>query len=196
MLVYADIFISIDTLTYNFSVMKTGQINIEIARGKISDLAADIYVLPYYPDHVSPDCERHDAEYAGARGVRKFVDFRLSRIKNQEPLRMGETFITDSLGGKSRLLANVVCRASNEDIEEMKKAIHSGIIDLLMQSENHNIHTVALTPLCARDGLEVGDFCKVLVETIKEFRASHSIEKITIITKHDERYKALEDFFK
>ena len=174
---------------------KINQIEIKIARGKISDLEADVYVLPYYPQHVSPDCERHDAEYAGARGVRKFVDFRLLRIRNQEPLRMGEAFITDSLGGKSRLLANVVCRASKENVNEMKRAIRSGIIDLLMQSEKHNIRTVAITPLCARDGVAVEDFCKVLVETIKDFQSKYSIEEITIITKHDERYDVLKDFF-
>ncbi|MBR6663476.1 MAG: hypothetical protein IKL33_01475 [Alphaproteobacteria bacterium] len=174
---------------------KVNQISIKIARGKISDLEADVYVLPYYPQHVSPDCERNDAEYAGARGVRKFVDFRLLRIRNQEPLRMGEAFITDSLGGKSRLLANVVCRASKENIDEMKSAIRSGLIDILMLSEKHSIRTAVVTPLCASDGVDVKDFCEILVETIKEFQSPHSIEEITIITKHDERYDVLKDFF-
>ena len=168
------------------------KVKIEIVKGKVSDFVADAYVLPFFPTHVSPDKERNDVEHAGARGVRKFVDFRLLHQKDGNPLKLGEVYVMDAMGGKSRYLLNVVCR--NSDIEVMKDAIRFGILGILMVAEKYGIRHIVMPPMCVSDGLSVEDFATVFQNVVEEYAQPIFIEKITIATKYEERFEALSNY--
>ncbi len=168
------------------------KIKIEIVKGKVSDFAADAYALPFFPTHVSPDKERNDVEHAGARGVRKFVDLRLQHQKHGNPLKLGDVYIMDSLGGKSTYLLNIVCR--DNEVGVMKNAVKFGILGVLMIDENYGIKTVAMPPLCVSDGLTPDEFAKILKSVLDDYSHPIFIEKIIIATKYDDRYEALSSF--
>lgn len=168
------------------------KVKIEIVKGKVSDFAADAYALPFFPTHVSPDKERNDVEHAGARGVRKFVDFRLLHQKDGNPLKLGEVYVMESLGGKSAYLLNVVCRDKNAKV--MEKAIRFGILGILIVAEKYGIKHIVMPPMCVSDGLTDVGFAKILKDVLQEYQQPIFIEKITVATKYEDRFASLSSF--
>lgn len=169
--------------------MKINNIKITILPGKLSECEADAYVLPYYAHHVNPDYERREVELAGAKGVRLFVEKRLRHQINRHPLSLGDVFITDSLGGKSRKLVNIICR--DKDKEMVKAAIYRGILYMFCHSEEHGLKKVAMVPLCSSDGVEPQDFTDVLKNFIEKCSVPHSIEEIVILCKNEDEANEL-----
>ncbi len=161
--------------------MEINRIQIEFVSGKLSDYAADAYVLPYYPHHVNPDNERQDVELAGARGVRSFIEHRLRQNINHDQPSMGDVKITESQGGKSRMLVNMICRSKNP--EQRAIAIARGLLGMLLYSGRYNLQHVAMSPLCVCDGLSENDFAEILRNSLQNCPSGHSIRKITVVCK-------------
>ncbi len=163
--------------------MKINNVKITILPGKLSECEADAYVLPYYSYHVNPDYERREVELAGARGVRLFIEKRLRHQIERRPLSLGDVFITDSLGGKSRKLVNIICR--DEDEELAKLAIYRGMLYMFCHSEEHGLKKVAMVPLCVSDGLKIKEFTEIFKKFMERCPEPHSIEEIVVLCKDE-----------
>lgn len=169
--------------------MKINNVKITILPGKLSECEADAYVLPYYSYHVNPDYERREVELAGAKGVRLFIEKRLRHQINRRPLSLGDVFITDSLGGKSRKLLNIICR--DEDEELVKLAIYRGILYMFCKAEEFGLKKVAMVPLCSTDGFASQEFMRILKKFVEKWTAPHSIEEIVILCENEDEAKEL-----
>ena len=169
--------------------MRIKNITITILPGKLSEIEADAYVLSYYPYHVNPDHERQEVESAGAKGVRSFVEQRLRHQINKQRLSLGDVFLVDSNGGKSRKLINVICR--DEDDILVRRAIHRGLIGMFSQSGEHGLKKVAMVPLCSSDGFPASEFMRILKNFIEKCIINNSIEEIVIICKDESQVSEL-----
>ena len=161
--------------------MNISNIKITILPGKLSEIKADAYVLPYYSHHVNPDHERQEVEQAGASGVRKFVETRLLHQTNRHMLALGDTFITASGGGKSEKLVNIVCR--NKDETLVKQGIRQGLQSMFCQAEKFGLQKVAMTPLCRTDGFSPELFMEILQRCVRSYSAPHYVQEIIIVCK-------------
>ncbi len=140
--------------------MKVKNVEILLFKDKLSNCAADAYVLPFYPRHVLPDAERYEALQAGVVGVRKFVEYRLGC----QPLSMGECKILSSEGGKAGKLAAIICR--NKDVDKMACALERGLHRLWANAARNAISVVAMPPLCVTDGLDIAVFAERLCASV------------------------------
>lgn len=167
--------------------MKVRTVNIKLVVGSLSKIEADAYVLPYFSRHVNPDHERQEVENAGARGVRRFVELRMSRHLHGRNLSLGEVVIAHSGGGKSRFLVNIVCRSHNA--ENICWGIHTGLIGMFIEAPKYNLQTVAMAPLCVCDGLTEFAFARELRGAIESYVHDISIAEIIVACK-DEKQRA------
>ena len=165
--------------------MKVRTVNIKLVVGSLSDIEADAYVLPYFPYHVNPDNERLEVKSAGARGVRRFIDLRMTRHLRGHNLSLGEMYITQSGGGKSKFLVNIVCRSHNA--ENICSGIHTGLIGMFVEAPKYHLQTVAMPPLCIRDGLTELAFVHELWSAIESYVQDVSIAEIIIACKDEEQ---------
>ena len=186
----AGVSIPLTLCTIISKTMKISNVKISILPGKLSETEADAYVLSYYSYHVNPDYERREVELAGAKGVRLFIEKRLRHQINRRPLSLGDVFITDSLGGKSRKLVNIICR--DEDEEFVKLAIYRGLVYMFCHSEEHGLKKVAMVPLCSTDGFEPQEFMRIFKKFMERCPLPHSIEEIVILCKDESQAKELE----
>ena len=185
----AGVSIPLTLCTIISKTMKISNVKISILPGKLSETEADAYVLSYYSYHVNPDYERWEVELAGAKGVRLFIEKRLRHQINRRPLSLGDVFITDSLGGKSRKLVNIICR--DEDEEFVKLAIYRGLVYMFCHSEEHGLKKVAMVPLCSTDGFEPQEFMRIFKKFMERCPLPHSIEEIVILCKDESQAKEL-----
>lgn len=165
--------------------MEINKTKIEVVVGKLSDFPADAYVLPYYPKHESPSAERLDVALGGALGVRDFIAMRLGQIRSGQEMRQGDCYITDARGGKSRLLANIICRT--QDIEHMAGYFRRGLNSLLHRSAEYQLKVLAMVPLYTEKESYEQDFFKVLEEVLKSTTSEICVEKIIVVCRDKEQ---------
>ena len=154
---------------------------LEIVNGKLSNVKADAYMLPFLPYHECPTGVRYEVAAAGALGIGDFVSLRLKARR----LGYGEAFFLDSKGGNARMLIAVVCRYPGDHEEDVVEAIRKGVIRTLCNAAKHNIKHIAMPPLCCMDGLDAVQFIKAL-EPIRDNGLEYGIEKLTIATNDKE----------
>ena len=154
---------------------------LKIINGKLSNVQADAYLLPFLPYHECPTGVRYEVAAGGALGLRDFIDLRLKA----RHLAYGDAFFFDSKGGNAKMLIAVICRHPECNEEDMLKAIKRGFIAALCKAEKYNIKHIAMSPLCCMDGLDIVTFAKSL-EIMIENGLEHGIEKITIATDDKE----------
>ncbi len=163
--------------------METNKIKLDFVAGKLSDYSADAYVLPYYPNHESPSAERLDVAVGGALGVRDFISRRLGQIREQQMMRMGDCYITDARGGKSRWLVNIICRS--KDKEETKISLLRGLNSMMYRAKDYQIKELAMPVLCVENGFTEQDFVQVLKEVLAISRQNCPVEQIRIVCRNE-----------
>lgn len=170
--------------------MKIRNVQIEFVVDRLSKITADAYVLPYFSRHVNPDHERWEVENAGARGVRRFIELRMNRHLQDNPLSLGDVIITHSGGGKSKFLINMICRSHNA--ETICWGIHGGLIGMFMEAPLFGLQTVAMAPLCVCDGLTEFAFARELRKAIESYTGSICITNIIVACKTKEQAEELQ----
>lgn len=170
--------------------MKIKNVTIELVADRLSNIIADAYVLPYFSRHVNPDHERQEVENAGARGVRRFVELRMSRHLQDNALSLGDVIITPSGGGKSKFLVNIVCRSHNA--ESICWGIHSCLIGMFIDAPQFGLQTVAMAPLCVCDGLTEFAFARELIKAIESYSCDICIKTIIVACKDEHQVAELQ----
>ncbi|MBE6447971.1 MAG: hypothetical protein E7018_01560 [Alphaproteobacteria bacterium] len=176
--------------------MRLNDVKIEISQQPIQEIQVDAYLLPYFSHHVNPGEERWAVELSGAKGVRNFIEYRLRRQINNDPLHLGHVLVVPSGGGKSKYIANLVCRCTTDDAkskrdhkdcnqEAVASAIRRSLIRFLAISNQYDIKTIAMPALCVADGFLAVDFFNIVKDVLNGFSGEHSIEEI-YITADDE----------
>ena len=176
--------------------MRLNDVKIEISQQPIQEIQVDAYLLPYFAHHVNPGEERWAVELSGAKGVRNFIEYRLRRQINKDPLHLGHVLVVPSDGGKSKYIANLVCRCTidaakgksdhkNCNQDAVANAIRRTLIRFLAISNQYDIKTIAMPALCVADGFSSVNFFAIIKDVLNGFTGEHNIKEI-YITADDE----------